>query len=194
MVLFNVPGWSISDDPVTVIPKKRKPSSKNDLNKVQSATANIEMLMEQLAASPAMGNTRQEVKGKSGVVSPVQYDQPPKKKRRRAKSNKAQHSQTPVALQGDAAQGALGKKKKKKERSKERTADEAPASLSPSLSQPPPPHPRGTLTSLQYSMKQSLDGARFRYAIHSPPFLSENAQARVSKTPQVDQREALQVR
>jgi hypothetical protein len=151
MVLFDVPGWSNSDIPVVAIPKKRKRSSKNDL---QSATANIELLMNQLAAGPSM-------QGKSGVVSAVQRDQPPKKKRRRANSNKALQPQTPVALQGDAPQGALGKKKKK-ERTKERTADEAPVSLSPSSSQPPPPSPRGKLTSLQHSMKQSLDGARFR--------------------------------
>jgi hypothetical protein len=161
MVLFDVPGWSISDIPVAVIPKKRKPSSKNDLNKVQLATANIELLKDQLAASPSM-------KGKSGVVTAVQCDQPPKKKPRRANSNKAQQPQTPAGWQGDAPQGALGKKKKKRERTKER-ADEAPASLSPSSSQPPPPSPRGTLTSLQHSMKQNLDGARFRYAIYSPP-------------------------
>ncbi|KAI0248714.1 methyltransferase-domain-containing protein [Lactifluus subvellereus] len=162
MVLFDVPGWSVSDDPVAVTPKKRKRSSKRDIDKVQSATANIEKLMEQLASRPAVENARHEVKeGKSGVMS-AQYDQPPKKKRRHVRSNKAQESQTPAAVEGDPAQGAPGRKRRK-DRPKATTGEKAAGSSSTSSSQPLPQSPPSTLTSLQHGMKQSLDGARFRW-------------------------------
>jgi hypothetical protein len=86
MALFDVPGWTISDEPVSVVPKRRKRSSGHDPEKVsfKLASANIEKLMEQLVASPAAGST--PVTGKSGVVS-ARCDQPPKKNCKHAKGN-----------------------------------------------------------------------------------------------------------
>jgi hypothetical protein len=79
MALFDVPGWSIPNEPVAVTSKKRKRASKQNLDKVQSAATNVERLMEQLAASPAAENTRHELKeGKSGGMS-ADGDRPPEK-------------------------------------------------------------------------------------------------------------------
>jgi ribosomal RNA-processing protein 8 len=153
MALFDVPGWSISDEPVTVVPKRRKRSSGHDLDKVSSASANIEKLMEQLVGSSTAGSTPV-----TGVVS-ARCDQPPKKNRKRAKGNKNRpQPQILATLQGDAAQVAPSKKIKK----------DSPKG---------PIGAKATLTSLQHDMKQSLDGARFRYAALSPPSPFGAAQA-----------------
>jgi ribosomal RNA-processing protein 8 len=162
MALFDVPGWSISNEPVAVVPKRRKRSSGHDLEKVSSASANIEKLMEQLVARPAAGSTPV-----TGVVS-ARRDQPPKKNRKRTKGNKNRQPQILATLQGDAAQVAPGKKIKK-DRPKVPIGEKPAVSSSPAS--------RGTLTSLQHDMKQSLDGARFRYAANSLPFPSQAAQA-----------------
>lgn len=154
MALFDVPGWSISDKPVTVVSKRRKRSSGHDFDKVSLASANIDKLMEQLVASPAAGST---------PVS-ARPDQPQKKSRKRAKGDKNRQPRILTALQGDAAQVAPGKKIKKN-RPKGPIGEKATVSSSPPS--------RSTLTSLQHDMKQSLDGARFRYAAHSPPFPSD---------------------
>jgi hypothetical protein len=160
MALFDVPGWSVPDEPVGVTPKKRRRTHKQNFDKVQSATVNLERLVEQLAPSPAAENTRSDPKeGKSGGVS-ADGDRPAKK-RRRVKKNKSQQSPTP-ATQDDGTHEA-SRKKRRKDKRKETSGEKVTATLSPLE---PPPEPRSTLTSLQHGMKQSLDGARFRYVIH----------------------------
>jgi hypothetical protein len=163
MTLFDVPGWSVPDEPVRVKPKKRKRTSKQNFDKVQSATVTLERLMEQLAASPAAETTRSDPKEeKSGGVS-ADGDRPAKK-RRRVKKNKSQQSPTPTAIQEDGTHEA-SRKKRKKDKRKESSGEKVTGTPSP-LKSRPPPEPRSTLTSLQHGMKQSLDGARFRYVIH----------------------------
>ncbi len=143
MVLFDVPGWSVPGVPVAVPSRKRKRPSRHDLDQLQSATVNVEKLMKQLATE------------QTGVSADA--DQPPKKKRMRDKDRKAQ--QPPTSTQGD---GEQRKKKKKKERKKQ-TGDNVASSSSPTSSHPPTQPTHNALTSLQRGMKQSLDGARFRY-------------------------------
>lgn len=168
MALFDVPGWSIPNEPVAVTStKKRKRASKKNLDKVQSAASNVERLMEQLAASPAAENTRHEhelKEGKSGGVS-ADGDRPPEKKRRRVKRNKSQQSPTPAAVQEDET-NKESRKKGKKDKRKEKSGEKATVTLSPTEPRPPPESRSTSLTSLQHGMKQSLDGARFRYVIH----------------------------
>jgi ribosomal RNA-processing protein 8 len=165
MALFDVPGWSIPDEPVAVTSKKRKRASKQNFDKVQSAATNMERLMEQLAAGPAAENTRRELKeGKSRGVS-ADGDRPPEKKRRRVKRNKSQQSPTPVAVQEDETNKASRKKRKNDKRT-DRSGEKAAVALSPTETRLPPEARSTSLTSLQHGMKQSLDGARFRYVIH----------------------------
>jgi ribosomal RNA-processing protein 8 len=163
MALFDVPGWSIPNEPVAVTSKKRKRASKQNFDKVQSAVTNVETLMEQLAASPTAVNTRHE--GKSGDVSAA-GDRPPKEKRRRVKRNKySQQSPAPAAVQDDETHKA-SRKKGKKEKRKEKSGEKATVTSSPTETHPPPESCNTSLTSLQHGMKQSLDGARFRYVIY----------------------------
>src|SRR6266566_7004688 len=164
MALFDVPGWSIPNEPVAVTSKKRKRASKKNLDKVQSVATNVERLMEQLAASPAAENARHEhelKEGKSGGVS-AGGDRLPEKKRRRVKS---QQSPTPVAVQEDETNKA-SRMKRRKDKRKEKSGEKATVTLSPTETRPPPESRSTSLTSLQHDMKQSLDGARFRYVIH----------------------------
>ena len=163
MALFDVPGWSIPNEPVTVTSKRRKRASKQNLDKVQSAATNVERLMEQLAASPAAENMRHELKeDKSGGVS-ADGDRPPEKKRRRVKRKKSQQSPTPAAVQENETNKASRKKRKKDKR--EENSGEKATVIPPTETRPPPESHSTSLTSLQHGMKQSLDGARFRYVI-----------------------------
>lgn len=167
MALFDVPGWSVPDEPVRVTPKKRRRTSKQTFDKVQSATVNLERLVEQLAASPAAENTRSDPKeGKSGGVS-ADGDRPAKK-RRRVKKNKSQQSPTPAITPAPQEDGTheASRKKRKKDKRKETSGEKVTGTPSSLESRPPPPEPRSKLTSLQHGMKQSLDGARFRYVNH----------------------------
>ncbi|KAI9454618.1 methyltransferase-domain-containing protein [Russula earlei] len=152
MALFDVPGWSISGDPVAVASKKRKRTSKHrdDSNKVRSATVNVEKVIEQLAASPTAENTHR------GDGSAAEGRQ---KKRRRAKPRQPP---THTAVQEETH--GQSEKKRQKDRPKEKSGDDnkAAGTQSPSTSHSAT-ESRSTLTSLQTAMRQSLDGARFRW-------------------------------
>lgn len=158
MAQFDVPGWSVPGVPVAVPSKKRKRPPKQGLDHIQSAAVNVQKLMKRLATeqTPASG----------GGVS-ADADQPPKKKRKRVKDPKAQQSH--IAARGDGEQSTL---KKKKDRQKKTGGDKA----SPAPSQPPSQPSRDALTSLQRGMKQSLDGARFRW-INEKLYKSDGAHA-----------------
>jgi ribosomal RNA-processing protein 8 len=158
MALFDVPGWSIPDDPVAVTPKKRKRPSKHEPNKIRSATVNVEKLMEQLGARHELQD------GKNGGLS-TEGDRTPRKKRRRAEGNKSQQSPTRTAAQQVGTNGTSKKKP---------SGDRVPGSQSPSSSHLLRPESRSTLTSLQHGMKQSLDGARFRYVIHPNSYVGDS--------------------
>ena len=120
MVLFDVPGWSIPEEPVAAAPKKRKRTSKQDSNKVQSATVNVERLIEQLATGPAAENTRGELK--EGISGGVSADGDRLPRRRRVKRNKSRQSPTPTAaVQEDGTHTASGKKRKKTKRQEKRS-------------------------------------------------------------------------
>jgi ribosomal RNA-processing protein 8 len=153
MVLFDVPGWSVPGAPVAVPSKKRKPPQ--GLDQIQAATVNVEKLMRRLATE----QTHDRTKGDHNELSAdADAPQPPKKKRRRVK-DKVQQSYTPA--RGDGEQNTPRKKRKDGQK---KTRDDKVTS-SPSLA---PSHPTAqpsgnALTNLQRGMKQSLDGARFRY-------------------------------
>ena len=164
MALFDVPGWTIPGEPVAVASKKRKRASKQNVDKVQSAATNVETLMEQLTASsrPAAENTRH--RGKSGDVS-ADGDRPPKRRSRVKRLDNSQQSPTPAAVQDDEIHKS-SRKKRKKDKEKEKSGEKVIATPSPTETRPPPESRNTSLTSLQHGMKQSLDGARFRYVIH----------------------------
>ncbi len=156
MALFDVPGWSVPGAPVAVPSKKRKRPSKQGLDHIQSATVNVEKLMERLATEQTPART----KGDHGGGVSADAGQPPKKKRKRVKDHEVQQSHTPA--RGDGEQ-STPKKKKRKDGQKKTGGDKVTSSPPPASSHPPSEPSRDALTSLQRGMKQSLDGARFRY-------------------------------
>ena len=168
MALFDVPGWSVPDDPVAVTPRKRKRTSKHDSNKeIRSATVNVEKVMEQLSArlGPTAENPRRDLaEGKNGGLS-TDVDRTPRMKRGRAQGVKSQQSPIPAVQQAEPHKTS---KKRKKERPKKGppAGDRVTGSRSTASSQLPT-ESRSALTSLQHDMKQSLDGARFRCVTHS---------------------------
>jgi ribosomal RNA-processing protein 8 len=163
MVLFDVPGWSVPGAPVAV-PSSKKRKRPQGLDHIQSATVNVEKLMKRLA----MEQTHARTKGDNGGAS-ADTDQHPKKKRKRIKDHKAQPSHTPA--RGDGKQSTP--KKKRKDRQKN-TGEKVTSSSSPASPHPPSQPSGNALTTLQRGMKQSLDGARFRYVNH-PPLRAQDA-------------------
>ena len=165
MALFDVPGWSVPDDPVAVTPQKRKRTSKSDSNKIRSATVNVERVMEQLAARPGPAAVSPQKEDNNRGLS-TGGGRPSKKKRRHVEGNKSQQAPTPTAIQ-QVETHRTPKKKRKKGGPKETSGDKTAGSQSPSSRLASEAH--STLTSLQHDMKQSLDGARFRCVIYPYP-------------------------
>lgn len=157
MALFDVPGWSVPGAPVAVPSKRRKPPQ--DLDQMQAATVNVEKLMKRLATE----QTHAQTKGDHSKLSAgADAHEPPKKKRRHVK-DKARQSQTPA--RGDGEQNTS--RKKRKDGQKKTRGDKVTSSPSPVPPHPTPQPSGNALTTLQRGMKQSLDGARFRY-VHTP--------------------------
>ena len=175
MALFDVPGWSVPHDPVAATPRKRKRTSKHGSNKkIQSATVNVEKVMEQLSArlGPAAESPLRDLtEGKNGGPS-TEDDRPPRTKRRRAQGNKSQQSPIPATQQVEPHKPS---KKRKKERPKQSppAGDKVPGSRSTASQLPT--ETRSALTSLQHDMKHSLDGARFRCVTPAPNFYAADS-------------------
>jgi ribosomal RNA-processing protein 8 len=177
MALFDVPGWSVPDDPVTVTSKKRK-WFKHDSNKIRSATVNVEKVMKQLSAhlGPTAEGPRSQLKQDKEEGLSTEGGRPPKRKHRHVEGNKSQ-TPTPVV---QVETHKTSKKKRKKDREREASGDKGADPQTRSSSQLVPESP-STLTSLQHDMKQSLDGARFRYVIYTN-FYAGDSQSRTLKS------------
>ncbi|KAI9447791.1 methyltransferase-domain-containing protein [Lactarius indigo] len=173
MALFDVPGWSVPGAPLAVPSKKRKRPSKQGLDQIQSAAVNVEKLMERLAMERTHGPKTKTKREHGGGVS-ADADQPPKKKHKRVKDHKVLQSHT--STRGDGEQSTP--KKKRKDREKKTGGDKVTSSPSLASSHPPPQPSGNALTSLQRGMKQSLDGARFRW-INEKLYKSDGAHAHI---------------
>ncbi|KAF8264962.1 methyltransferase-domain-containing protein [Lactarius quietus] len=107
----------------------------------------------------------------SGLSAGADAHEPPKKKRRRVK-DKVQQTHTPA--RGDGEQNTS--RKKRKDRQQKTGGDKLASSPSPAPSHPTPQSSGNGLTTLQRGMKQSLDGARFRW-INEKLYKSDGAHA-----------------
>jgi ribosomal RNA-processing protein 8 len=162
MPLFDVPGWSLTADPVAPTSKKRKRPKVHNDDKLHNAEINLEQLMGSL-------------KGE---------DVPEMPKRKRHKGKKHDLSQERKVDQGSRLTGSgqkpLQKNKGKQDRdlptrnkskgSKRKIQDDLPAPSRSGHDKPPAnidslASERNGLTTLQHDMKQKLHGARFRYTI-----------------------------
>ncbi len=179
MALFEVPGWTVPSALVAESSnsRKRKRPDTNGApaNKIQSAAINVEKLMKKLSAAEKEGEEYPKKKGKKGNAGGKPSAQRSEGERKKGQGKGAQptkrereEKRKDVSVARVDVKGAdehLGKKNKKNQAAEEKSysADNA-TKEHPALS---PSHknkgPAEGLTTMQANMKQSLDGARFRY-------------------------------
>lgn len=173
MALFQVPGWSVPTPPIretsSRVSKKRKRPSDGS-HKFDSAEVNIEKLMSQLTKSDSR-------KGKE-VATAVSLGQPKKKKRKCKETTSSVKSQedeknvttspspttvSPLLSRRKDRTQTSNKSSAKKKAKVDREDGSGPTESAPtSIKQQTPADV--SLTALQKSMKDKLDGARFRFA------------------------------
>ncbi|KAH7916100.1 methyltransferase-domain-containing protein [Hygrophoropsis aurantiaca] len=169
MALFEVPGWSVPSAPVSEISqstsKKRKRPVPQDGDKLQSAEVNLDKLMRKLAGdskdldkqAPKKKKTKHEkphVENPQGNGHKSVVVNAKKGKGKTSLNSNAHTPETP-----DKKSDAPAKKKKD---GKSRAVNHA--SKDGSTAEPPVASTsQSGLTSLQKGMKDSLDGAKFRW-------------------------------
>jgi len=162
MSLFEVPGWSVPSAPVRddtrqVSKKRKRPGS--EVHKLDAAEMNVEKRMAKLAsAKPESG----PLKPKIGPRKLDQAGAAPAKKKFKQNQTRSPvvlvHSETPGQ---DASQSrTTARKANKNFKSKQASPDKPSKAVHVSDSKLTASNP--SLTTLQKSMKESLDGARFR--------------------------------
>jgi hypothetical protein len=134
MGLFEVPGWTVSAEPVgtSVSGSKSKKRKRDDDKNLTNVAKNVEVLMRQL--------------GKDG--SPVQKNQKKRKGEGRERRNSVGYVLS--GEDGMAREAAHSPQKKKKEK-----GDRPKATVGTG-------NEDATITPLQSKMKRSLEGAKFR--------------------------------
>lgn len=174
MSLFEVPGWSVKAAPVReesqqVSKKRKRPSSHTQM---ESAEVNVEKLMARLANAHPEVTSTQTPESKKRKKTPRQKDA----SKVGAEGTKAQPTMPSRASEkikqssdngvGTATKSAESKPKKKAAASAKTKNAADSSSTQPSVSTPIADGQRAqknsNLTALQKSMKESLDGARFR--------------------------------
>ncbi|KAH9938515.1 methyltransferase-domain-containing protein [Fomitopsis serialis] len=185
MPLFDVPGWTVPDAPVSMSQnaKKRKRPSDSDA-KLETAHINFEKLMEKLEASNATSrpDKKQKIKEKKsrkGAAGLVSSTKPPRvegsgvgkkgkkdKREQKARGEEARASESKVtgseqqrsAVRSDYASPKRTIKTKQRDNPTSPIAHGDVAGPSKQQDQQ-----QQKLTKLQAGLKNSLDGARFRW-------------------------------
>lgn len=157
MTLFEVPGWSVPGEPVpesSSHSKKRKRSSNDGNDKGHLPDLNIDKLVKRLKGH----------KSDHGASNPGSGKMDKKDKNEQLKEQQREDKKKSISLpkplkpttqeQPESSAVARLRKKQRKTRS---SVESAPATLQS-------PAGGDALTTMQKSMKQSLDGAKFRHA------------------------------
>lgn len=169
MPLFDVPGWTVASEPVkepaTTTSKKRKRPVDHDEDKVSAVQMNLDKLMDTLKEGGEGSHEKSKRKRNKGRKSDnearkaVVEDKQPKHAERRQDPS----LQKKKGEQDIVPDEAPSKKLRERKKTKKGDPDAQPAVNTDNtkgiVGIPPP----GGLTTFQNRMKQSLDGARFRY-------------------------------
>ncbi|KAF9815553.1 hypothetical protein IEO21_04553 [Rhodonia placenta] len=158
MALFDVPGWGVPGAPVAEAQnsrKRKRPSAPNG-DKVATATVNLEKLMRKLdpvgdTSRPVSTKNQRSKKAKARRTSPER----PRKKEPPQKRTREETSSSP--------HDPPSRKKTKKNANAKGESQGPAASMSAKPSKGAPPKSKEGLTVLQAGMKNSLEGARFRW-------------------------------
>ncbi|KAG5648681.1 hypothetical protein DXG03_000027 [Asterophora parasitica] len=177
MPLFDVPGWSVTAPPVTeastsVSKKRKRPAG--DSQRLHSAELNLEKLVNKLKgnfSSESLGSfgKHADKKAKQAEFSAVAR-KADKKKEKKAKARqdavevKKKTISRPMPLQAAGKDSGASPTRPAKKAKTKHTAEASSSQASLiSAKKSLDGSPTGGLTALQKGMKQSLDGARFRW-------------------------------
>ncbi|KAF9075977.1 methyltransferase-domain-containing protein [Rhodocollybia butyracea] len=164
---FDVPGWSMSADPVPEAgsrKRKRPTSDTGSETRVHSSEINLEKLVKKLTKKRDEDESRVDA-AKSNTGSQSSQSQRKKKKRNQAASaevdKKSISLPMPLMTSERAAKKAKQSHDARKQASKESLSKQQSAS-NDNLTVKSNDEPSSGLTSMQKGMKQKLEGARFR--------------------------------
>lgn len=172
MALFDVPGWTVASepikDPATTTSKKRKRPVDHDEDKVPAAQINLDKLMDTLkdggeGTREKSKRKRQKGKKSDNETTKAVDDKQHKGVDRRQDASLQKKKGERDAVPDHEKDSAPPKKLRERKRAKKSDPD---AQVKPDVptdaADADAPAPGG-LTTFQNRMKQSLDGARFRY-------------------------------
>jgi len=179
MALFDVPGWTVPDTPVSesTNPRKRKRPGKDE-DKVQTASINFEKLMKKLDTpttasqkTPSKKQRKRAKKDEHGVGQSEKRAGAPHTHGKDAErpQQAAKHKEKGGSIQAKRAEPTSRSTPSKKTRNQSQEKQAASQSTQPHDTFPAPeptgssPKSKDGLTALQAGMKSSLDGARFRW-------------------------------
>ncbi|KZT72718.1 hypothetical protein DAEQUDRAFT_685879 [Daedalea quercina L-15889] len=154
MPLFDVPGWSVPERPAaeTHNAKKRKRTSSDGDTKLQIAQINFDRLMEKLeagnvASHPIKKQKKKNCKSDKGMPASGSSEKPPSVEGSRPKGTKHKRGKKATGKQAEGSVSAAGHSEHEKFITDRKQ----------------PSQPQQNLTKLQAGLKNSLDGARFRW-------------------------------
>ncbi|KAG1762245.1 methyltransferase-domain-containing protein [Suillus occidentalis] len=163
MALFEVPGWSVPTAPVSKLAqstsKKRKRPAGQDADKMQSIEVNLDKLMQKLGSVGKPQEDKQGPKKKKknhGTTTEAKVEHATSHKRKEKVSYPLGGS-----IKGGAAEQSVKGSRKSEQQSQ---------NVSPTVNEV------SGLTRLQKGMKESLDGARFRW-INELLYKSDSSEA-----------------
>ncbi|KAK7695545.1 hypothetical protein QCA50_000181 [Cerrena zonata] len=173
MALFQVPGWSVPSAAPMVSAgsnKRKRPSGdKADADKISSAAVNVEQLIAKFGSGDGVADTpkkkqRTRAKGQEpkGVVpkrEPQTSKQKGKGPRKPVQEQSADASEPAPPLPSPSSK-SKGKQSKPKDKRKD---SETPSKAKAQANTDVGVETQSNLTSLQSKMKNSLEGARFRW-------------------------------
>ncbi|KAG2158824.1 methyltransferase-domain-containing protein [Suillus bovinus] len=180
MALFEVPGWSVPTAPVSKsaqsTSKKRKRPVSQDADMMQSVEVNLDKLMRKLGSVGKHQEDKQGPKKKKknhgkttgGLDAKVEHTTSNKGKEKVSSSSSGSIKENAVK---QSVKGGSGLRKQKKNLKPDSGKSEPqPQNVSPTANEV------SGLTSLQKGMKESLDGARFRW-INELLYKSDSSEA-----------------
>ncbi|KAF9569359.1 uracil phosphoribosyltransferase [Agrocybe pediades] len=192
MALFDVPGWSIPtpapvrEESHSVSKKRKRPA--NDANKMKAVEVNLEKIMATLnetlpdprkeearssasnSKQPTQGQPKSKKRKQRHDTAPIEAEEhgkksspsPAQKTKLEVNPGNSTNNKSKEYRQPNDAPARKKEKRKEKAKSNASTAADAPVAKAKPATVKSKTAAGASLTSLQQSMKEKLDGARFR--------------------------------
>lgn len=164
--LFNVPGWSVTSDPVSTqhhSKKRKRTASSEEQDLLRNAQANLDKLIDSLGGSDGSSKKKRKRKLNEPTSQPSPSDQRREVLHPPGKSHSQAKDAVPTTVDSPTTSGkATLPRKKAKTKNAKHVVQPTNTSEHSVVVQD-----TGGLTLLQRSLKKSLDGARFRFVLTS---------------------------